>query len=88
MDGYLGWKSWERFKGYLGLSHVLHQMGLGPHLASFTPQLLSTISFPYSQGRDDPFAFMNVAFPVLGYMLAVIIIFCFTVVRVFQLATL
>ena len=45
------------------------------------------ISFTSSQGRDNPFTFMNVAFLVLGYMLALVTIFSFTFVRVFQLAT-
>lgn len=57
-------------------------------LTSLAQLNCQNISFTYSQGRDDPFAFTNVAFLVLGYMLAVVVIFCFTVVRVFQLATL
>ena len=45
------------------------------------------ISFTYRQGRDNPFTYMNVALLLLGYMLALVIIFRFTFVRVFQVAT-
>ena len=46
------------------------------------------INIIYLQPRQGySFTFMNVAFLVLGYMFALITIFCFTFVRVFQVAT-
>lgn len=44
------------------------------------------ISLTYSKGRDNPFNLMNVPFLVLGYMFALVVIFRFTFLRVFQLA--
>ena len=54
-----------------------------------TPQLRNKYeNLIYLQPRqDNPFTFMHVAFLVLGYMLALFIIFCFTFARIFQLAT-
>ena len=76
--------------GCLGLSHVLHPIGL-PSLLHFMHTSIAIydirISFTQSKSRDNPFTGMNVTFLVLECMLALVIIFCFIFVRVFQLAT-